>query len=83
MRRQDTIEEVLAEIEAGIIPIQMFYSKISSGQDPFENLSDQEALKLKRKWRKLKKKYSVKNRVLSHAALRVKRKLREEFINKL
>ena len=82
MHRHDTPEEVLAEIKAGIIPVQMFYSKISSGLDPFENLSNQDALKLKRKWRKLKKKYSVKSRTLSSAAMVVKRKLKDELINK-
>ena len=77
--RLDTAEEVLAELSAGIIPIQMFYSKISKNLDPFENISKKDSIRLKRKWRKLKKKYGVKNAGLASAAFRIKKGLIKSF----
>jgi hypothetical protein len=80
MNKSDSAEEILAEIEAGIIPIQIFYSKIKSAKCPFENMPEAEARKLKRKWRKLKKKYGVRKYRLRNAGAVVKRKLKQEFI---
>ena len=82
MNKSDSPEEILAEIEAGIIPIQIFYAKIKSAECPFENMSEVEARKLKRKWRKLKKKYRVQKWKLRTAGAVVKKNLKKEFIVK-
>ena len=74
-------EDALVQMCAGIIPVHIFYSKISKGLDPFEGLSDSNSKKLKRKWRKLKRKYEVKNVKLSSAAFKIRNRLNKDFQN--
>jgi len=77
----DTEEEILIALNAGIIPVQMFYSKISKGLNPFEGISETKSKELKRRWRKLKKKYSVKSASLATASFKIRRHLKENFVD--
>ena len=72
-------EDTLIQMCAGIIPVHIFYSNISNGLNPFEDLSDSNSRKLKRKWRKLKKKHGVKSSSLSTAAFKIKMQLKKDF----
>ena len=75
----DTEEDILVQMCAGIIPVEIFYSKLSNGLNPFEGLSDSNSRKMKRKWRKLKKKYGVKKVRLSSAAFKIKKQIKKDF----
>ena len=57
--KDDDVETVLAELQAGIIPTSIFHNKNIERKDPFEGIDEKEARKMKRKWRKLKKKFGV------------------------
>ena len=72
----DDLETVLAELQEGIIPTSIFSTLSVEKKDPFEGLSSQQARKKKRKWRKLKKKFGVRNKPLSHQAQVVRYQLR-------
>ena len=74
--KDDDVETVLAELQAGIIPTSIFYNKNIERKDPFEGIDEKEARKMKRKWRKLKKKFGVKNRSLSHQSYEIRFHLR-------
>ena len=76
MNNPDDIETVLAELQAGIIPTSSFLNSHIEKKDPFSGIDLEEARKMKRKWRKLKKKFGVKNKSLSHQSCEVRFKLR-------
>ena len=76
--RQDDIETVLAELNAGIVPTSVFLKNIQEKKDTFANMNKGQARTMKRKWRKLKKKFGVKNRGLASAAWKVRAELRGE-----
>ena len=58
--RSDDIETVLAELQAGIIPTSIFMKNVKEKKDSFAGMDKAVARKMKRKWRKLKKKFNVK-----------------------
>ncbi len=64
----DDLETVLAELQAGIIPTSIFLNLSIERKDPFEGLSNKKAREKKRKWRKLKKKFKVKEKSLAQQA---------------
>jgi sialic acid synthase SpsE len=72
------LETVLAELQAGIIPTSIFIKKLSENKDPFAGMEKQEARKMKRKWRKLKKKFGVKDKSLCHQSYEIRHRLRRE-----
>ena len=74
--KPDDVETVLAELQAGIVPTSIFLSHSIQRKDPFEGVDKKEARKKKRKWRKLKKKFGVKNKSLSQQAQAVRYQLR-------
>ena len=76
--RQDDIETVLAELSAGIVPTSVFLKNTQEKKDTFANMDKDQARVMKRKWRKLKKKFGVKKCGLSSAAWKVRDKLRKE-----
>lgn len=76
--RSDDIETVLAELHAGIIPTSIFIKNIEENKDSFAGMDKADARKMKRKWRKLKKKFNVKKTSISHAAYEIRFHLREE-----
>lgn len=76
--RPDDVETVLAELQAGIIPTSIFIEILSKNKDPFTGMEEQEARKMKRKWRKLKKKFGVKDRSLCHQSYEIRHHLRKE-----
>ena len=68
---------ILMELDAGIIPTSMFKHKIDCDVNPFEGMDPEEARKLKRKWRKLKRVHNVQKLKLSHASLEIRMHLRK------
>tara|TARA_B100001094_G_C18146583_1_gene781115 strand:- start:936 stop:1190 length:255 start_codon:yes stop_codon:yes gene_type:complete len=76
--RSDDIETVLIELQAGIVPTGLFMKNIRDKKDSFEGMDQKEARKMKRKWRKLKKKFKVRKASISHAAYEIRFHLREE-----
>jgi len=74
----DSTEMILLELQAGIIPTQMFFMKMINNENPFDGMTPETSRALKRKWRKLKKKYKVKKANLSHAAFEIRHELRRE-----
>ncbi|MBG17420.1 MAG: hypothetical protein CMB77_03625 [Euryarchaeota archaeon] len=73
----DDIGTVLAELQAGIIPTSIFLNNHIEKKDPFAGMSKEESRTMKRKWRKLKKKFGVKNKSLTHQAATVRFHLRK------
>ena len=71
------IETVLAELHAGIIPTSIFLNNRIEKKDPFAGMSEEESRAMKRKWRKLKKKFGVKNKSLNQQAATVRFRLRK------
>ena len=78
MHNPDDIETILVELQAGIIPTSIFLNNHIEKKDPFHGMDKKEARKMKRKWRKLKKKFNVKKTSVSHAAYEIRFHLREE-----
>ena len=78
LHRSDDIETVVAELQAGIIPTSIFMKNIKEKKDSFAGIARADARKMKRKWRKLKKKFNVKKTSISHAAYEIRFNLREE-----
>tara|TARA_A100001011_G_C14153039_1_gene774866 strand:+ start:843 stop:1106 length:264 start_codon:yes stop_codon:yes gene_type:complete len=76
MNNPDDVETVLAELQAGIIPTSIFLNNHVERKDPFASMDKKEARKMKRKWRKLKKKFGVKNKSLSQQSHEVRFHLR-------
>ena len=76
--RSDDIETVVAELQAGIIPTSIFMKNIKEKKDSFAGMTQADAKKMKRKWRKLKKKFNVRKTSISHAAYEIRFHLREE-----
>ena len=76
--RSDDIETVVAELQAGIIPTSIFMKNIKEKKDSFAGMTQGDAKKMKRKWRKLKKKFNVRKTSISHAAYEIRFHLREE-----
>ena len=74
--KPDNVETVLAELQAGIVPTSIFLNHTIQKKDPFDGMNEKEARKKKRKWRKLKKKFGVKNKSLSQQAQTVRFQLR-------
>ena len=73
----DDVRVVLAELQAGIIPTTIFLNNSIEKKDPFRGIDEKEARKMKRKWRKLKKKFGVKNKSLSHSSYEIRFQLRK------
>ena len=76
MNSPDDIETILAELQAGIVPTSIFLNNHIEKKDPFQGMDKKEARKMKRKWRKLKKKFGVKNKSLSHQSYEIRFHLR-------
>ncbi len=76
--RSDDIETVLAELQAGIIPTSIFVKNLSEKKDTFANMDKEQARVMKRKWRKLKKKFGVRKCGISTASWKVRTELRRE-----
>jgi len=76
--RSNSVETILMELEAGIIPTSMFRHKLACGVDPFDGMDLKEARKLKRKWRKLKRKHNVQKLKLFHANSEIRFHLRND-----
>jgi len=74
--RDNDVETVLAELQAGIIPTSIFLNNHVEKKDPFAGIDKKEARKMKRKWRKLKKKFGVKNKSFSHQSHEIRFHLR-------
>ena len=74
----DNISIVLAELNAGIVPTSVFLKNLDEEKDTFAEMNKQQARAMKRKWRKLKKKFGVKNCGISSAAWRVRKELEKE-----
>ena len=74
----DSIETILMELSAGIIPTEMFRHKVVCEVDPFEGMDLKDARKLKRKWRKLRRKHNVQKLKLSHASSIIRSHLRNK-----
>ena len=75
----DDIYQMIAELDAGIVPTRIFLKKTAGKQDPFEGIPVCDARKLKRKWRKLKKKYRVKNTGICNASFVIRVSLGVEY----
>ena len=58
---------------------RIFLKKTAGKQDPFEGIPVCDARKLKRKWRKLKKKYRVKNTGICNASFVIRVSLGVEY----
>ena len=78
MNNPDDIETILVELRAGIVPTSIFLNNHVEKKDPFAGMDKKEARKMKRKWRKLKKKFGVKNKSLSHQSYEIRFHLRKE-----
>ena len=76
MNSPHDIETILAELKAGIVPTSIFLNNHIEKKDPFQGMDKKEARKMKRKWRKLKKKFGVKNKSLSHQSYEIRFHLR-------
>ena len=74
--RSDDTETILLELQAGIVPTSIFMRALLEKRDPFNGVKNPDAKKMKRKWRKLKKKFKVKNTSLSHASFEIRHQLR-------
>ena len=74
--KPDNVETVLAELQVGIVPTSIFLNYSIQKRDPFDGMTEKEARAKKRKWRKLKKKFGVKNKSLSQQAQAVRCQLR-------
>ena len=72
----DDVRTVLAELQAGIIPTAIFLNNHIEKKNPFQGIDEKEARKMKRKWRKLKKKFGVKNKSLSQSSYEIRFHLR-------
>ena len=59
---------ILLELEAGIVPTSIFLESQRNNVDPFAGLKPDAARVMKRRWRKLKKKFCVENMSLSSAS---------------
>ena len=77
-RAPDDIETVLVELQAGIIPTSIFFNNHIEKKDPFAGMSKEDSRLMKRKWRKLKKKFGVKNKSLSQQSYEIRFHLRKE-----
>ncbi len=73
----DNVETVLAELQAGIIPTSIFLNNHIEKKDPFAGMSKEESRAMKRKWRKLKKKFLVKNKSLTQQQHVIRFRLRK------
>lgn len=78
LHKQDDIEAVLIELNAGIVPTCLFFKNMKDGKDTFESMDENQAKSMKRRWRKLKKKFGVKKTGLESAAWKIRKGLREE-----
>jgi len=54
------VEKYILQTLSGIIPKELWDEHVENGTDPFEKLSLEEAVIVKRKFRKLKRKAGVK-----------------------
>ena len=84
MNSPDDIETILVELQAGIVPTSIFLNNHIEKKDPFRGIEEKEARKMKRKWRKLKKKFGVKNKSLSQQSHEIRfhlRRIDNGFIN--
>ena len=79
----DDLETVLAELQAGIIPTSIFLNNHIEKKDPFAGMSKEESRIMKRKWRKLKKKFGVKSKSLTQQAFTIRFRLRRKTINEI
>ena len=75
--RDNDVETVLAELQAGIIPTSIFLNSHIEKKDPFAGMDKKESRKMKRRWRKLKKKFGVKNKSLSQQSYEIRFQLRK------
>jgi len=80
MNNPDDIETVLAELQAGIVPTSIFLNNHIEKKDPFRGMDKKEAREMKRKWRKLKKKFGVKNKSLSQQSYEIRFQLRRKGV---
>jgi len=78
MQHSGSVETILIELDAGIIPTAMFRHKIVCDADPFKDMDLKDARKLKRKWRKLKRKHNVQKLKLSRAGSIIRSHLRNK-----
>jgi len=74
----DNLEIVLTELQAGIIPTSIFLNNHIEKKDPFIGMNKEEARVMKRKWRKLKKKFGVKNKSLTQQSHTVRFRLKND-----